>query len=380
MAYAVACRPTWAPHRRHRRPEASWRRGAAPVDAVARDPQQRRQQGDGGEHHHQHDQGDPDAPGGDERDPGDGETQDRHDDGATGEDDRPAGGGQGAADGVLDVAALGEVLTEAGQDEQRVVDADAESDHGSDHDRPAGDVDDVRHQGQRPGADREAEQGRPDRQAHGDDGPEGQQQDHDRDHQAEGLADAGRRPARTRSTGRRRPRCAATSWSRRSSRVALRFSRSAGDRSARSGYWTRIRATRPSGETTRTRRCRPASSAPAGSLVPSTCGSAATASWTLATSARAPGSRRGLRRVARREDDVGAEAHVGGRRPASAARWRGASRARAPRTGRRARDRTPPPRSRPRRRPPPRWRSRPRGGGRRTGPVVRVLRTRWPPR
>ena len=53
--------------------------------------------------------------GGDERDPGDGETQDRHDDGATGEDDRPAGGGQRAADRVLDVTALGEVLTEPGQ-------------------------------------------------------------------------------------------------------------------------------------------------------------------------------------------------------------------------------------------------------------------------
>ena len=37
--------------------------------------------------------------------------------------------------------------------------------------------------------------------------------------------------------------------SRRSSRVALRLSRSAGDSSARSGYWTRIRATRPSGDT-----------------------------------------------------------------------------------------------------------------------------------
>ena len=167
--------------------------GAAPVDPVARDPQQRRQQGDGCEHHHQHDQGDPDAPGGDERDPGDGETQDRHDDGATGEDDRPAGGGQRAADGVLDVAALGEVLTEPGQDEQRVVDADAESDHRSDDDRPAGDVDEVGHHGQRPGADREAEQGRPDRQPHGHDGPEGQQQDHDRDPQAEGFADTGRR-------------------------------------------------------------------------------------------------------------------------------------------------------------------------------------------
>ncbi len=48
--------------------------------------------------------------------------------------------------------------------------------------------------------------------------------------------------------------------SRRSSRVALSLSRSAGDSSARSGYWIRIRATRPSGDTR--------------SLVPSTCGSA----------------------------------------------------------------------------------------------------------
>ena len=87
---------------------------------------------------------------------------------------------------------LGEVLAEAGEHEQRVVDADAQADHRPDHGRPARDVDDVGDQGQGAGADREAEQRHPDRQAHGDQGPEGQQQDHDRDEQPEGLADAGR--------------------------------------------------------------------------------------------------------------------------------------------------------------------------------------------
>ena len=79
-----------------------------------------------------------------------------------------------------------------GQHEQRVVDADAQADHRPDHGRPGRDVDDVRHQGQRADADREAEQCGPDRQPHRDHGPERQQQDRR-------SRRAGRAPRRRRS-------------------------------------------------------------------------------------------------------------------------------------------------------------------------------------
>ena len=103
----------------------------------------------------------------------------------------------------------------------------------------------------------------------------------------------------------------------------MRLPRSAGDSSARSGYWIRIRATRPSGDTR--------------SLVPSTCGSAARAAWTRSRSARGP--------VASTKVSAGSRGvrTTSAPRPMSAdpARVRqlgggGGSRARAPRTGRRA--------------------------------------------
>ena len=63
----------------------------ASVDAVPGQPEQRGKQGDRGEHHHQDDPGDADPAGGDERDPRHGEAEERHDDGAAGENDRATG-------------------------------------------------------------------------------------------------------------------------------------------------------------------------------------------------------------------------------------------------------------------------------------------------
>ena len=50
----------------------------------------------------------------------------------------------GGAGGVLDAHALVEVLAVAGDDEQRVVDADAEADHRAQDQRELGDVDEGR--------------------------------------------------------------------------------------------------------------------------------------------------------------------------------------------------------------------------------------------
>ena len=56
--------------------------------------------------------------------------------------------------------ALRQELAVPGDEEQGVVDAHAEGDHGGHLRRPAGDVDDARHQCHRADADREAERGR----------------------------------------------------------------------------------------------------------------------------------------------------------------------------------------------------------------------------
>ena len=90
-----------------------------------------------------------------------------------------------------------------------------------------------------------------------------------------------------------------------------------------------------------TAACRPARRAAAGSVVARTVGSAAMASWIRVTSACAAGeSRKVAPAVLGGEDDVRAESRLGRSPPARAARWRGASPARVPRTGPRGRVRT----------------------------------------
>ena len=97
-----------------------------------------------------------------------------------GEDHAAPGGGDGFDDRVVRVLALGERGAEARQDEQRVVDADADPDQARDRRRPVGDVDDVGEQhDQAAGGDAEAEEGDQERQAGGDHRAEGDQQ-HDR--------------------------------------------------------------------------------------------------------------------------------------------------------------------------------------------------------
>ena len=262
------------------------------VDAVSGEAEQGRQQGDRGEHHHQHDDRDADPAGGDERDPGDDQAEDGDDHDAAGEDDRPAGGGQRATDRVLDGVALGELLAVAGDDEQGVVDPDAEADHRPDHAAPSSGMSTAyATRGSRPRATARPDQRGPDRQPHRDQGAERHQQHDDRDERGRSPRWRRRAPSRRRSTGRRRPRSAAGSTSRRSSRADLRLVRSCGSRCWVSGYCTRTSATSPSVVT----------------VVPRTWGSAASVSSTgprrpAARGCRAhrsrlsPGSRRRPRR------------------------------------------------------------------------------------
>ena len=80
---------------------------------------------------------------------------------------------------------LVEAVAEAGEDEERVVDADAEPDHQRQLRRELGRVEDVGAERDQAEADAEREQRGEDRQAHRDDRAEGEQQDHDRREQAD---------------------------------------------------------------------------------------------------------------------------------------------------------------------------------------------------
>ena len=99
------------------------------VDVLADQPDHRGEQRDRGEHHHGHDERGHVPELRDVRDAGDREAADRDHHRAAGEQHRLTGGRDGVAGRLLDRHAVGEVLAVAGDDEQRVVDADAEADH-----------------------------------------------------------------------------------------------------------------------------------------------------------------------------------------------------------------------------------------------------------
>ena len=80
---------------------------------------------------------------------------------------------------------LVEAVAEAGEDEQRVVDADAEPDHRRQLRRELGGVEDVGAERDQAEADAEREQRGDDRQPHRHHRAEGDQQDHDRRQQAD---------------------------------------------------------------------------------------------------------------------------------------------------------------------------------------------------
>ena len=94
----------------------------------------------------------------------------------------------GGAGGVGDAHAVVQVLAVAGDDEQRVVDADAEADHHAEDQREVGNVDERRQDADAGGADEHAHQRSDDRQAHRDDGAERDEQHDDCDGDADQLA------------------------------------------------------------------------------------------------------------------------------------------------------------------------------------------------
>ena len=127
----------------------------------------------------------------DRREAGEEEAEDGDDDGGAGEQHGLAGGGDGGAGGVGDAHALVEVLAVSGDDEQRVVDADAEADHGAQDQRELGDVQECGQDADGGGTDEDAHQRGDDRQAHGHHGAEGDEQHDDGDADTDQLAARG---------------------------------------------------------------------------------------------------------------------------------------------------------------------------------------------
>ena len=158
------------------------------VDLRAGQAEQAGEQRDGGRHRDGHHQGHGGTHAADGREAGEEEAEDGDDDGGAGEQHGLAGGGDGGAGGVLDAHALVEVLAVPGDDEQRVVDAHAEADHGAEDQGELRDVQEGGEHADAGGADEDAEQRRHDREPHRHHRAEGDQQHDDGDADADQLA------------------------------------------------------------------------------------------------------------------------------------------------------------------------------------------------
>ena len=292
-------------------------RAARPaVDPVPGEPEERRQQRDRGEHHDQHDDRDRDPTRGDERDAGDGQAEDRHDDRAAGEDHRPGRRWRAPGRPTPRPAARGRGTHGAGS--RRTARSRCRRPRPTMLPRPPAPSWGCRRrrrQRQRADTDRQPEQRHPDRQAHRDQRPEGQQQDDARREQPDELAELAAASSKAKN---RSPPISIAAATRRAGlgTEALEVFRSAGGELARPPGTAP--AARPPG-----RRPRPTPllcradrrERPTGSLVPSTCGRRC--GGRLERRPAPPGLRRVEERrggVQRGQDHLGGQAGVARRR------------------------------------------------------------------
>ena len=122
------------------------------------------------------------------RRPGEAQAHERDEHGGAGEHDGATGGAVRPGGGVDQVGAGVEVLAEAHEEQQRVVEADAETDHRGDGGSGGADRHQAAEHGDAGEADREPADGDEDRQAGGDDRAEQQQQDQQGGDDADQLA------------------------------------------------------------------------------------------------------------------------------------------------------------------------------------------------
>ena len=174
---------------------------AGDLEPLAGQAEQGGQQGDGRDHRRQDGHRRPDRHPGDERDADEQQAQQRDHDGDAGEDHRPPGGVGGGRHRRPRREPVVRSPAEPGDDEQRVVDAHAEADHGADRQREVGHGVQVAEQ-QREGASRpDASHGDGDRQAHGEHRPERHDQDDHGERQPDQLGLGQRALAESGATG-----------------------------------------------------------------------------------------------------------------------------------------------------------------------------------
>lgn len=167
-----------------------------PVDPAPHQAQGGRHEGEGGRPGDDHDDGGGQPHATDEVQPAGVEAQHGHRDGDGGHDDGAPAGGGGTAGRVDRVVPVEEVLAEAGGEEERVVDAHAEADHGGQGGGGGREADDARDDADdaeaHADADHRGEQG----QQGGGDAAEGEQEDQQGHEDARRLAGpvVGRRP------------------------------------------------------------------------------------------------------------------------------------------------------------------------------------------
>jgi hypothetical protein len=159
------------------RPPLAEARDAQPVDPPAGERQQRRQQGEGRGHRHRDRDRRRDRHPVEEGDAEQQHPQQRDDHGQAGEEDGAPGGVDRPHRRRLGVEPFVEPVAEAGEDEERVVDADPEPDHRRQLGGEVGGVEDVRPERDEAEADPQREERGEDRQPHRDRGAEGEEQD-----------------------------------------------------------------------------------------------------------------------------------------------------------------------------------------------------------
>ncbi len=173
------------------RVEKAWQ--AERLDPATDEREERRHQRDGTD-----DGGDDRHRGGvadrrDERDPGDGECEQRDHDCRAGEHDRRPGRRDGACDRLADLHAATDLVEVAHDEEEGVVDPDAQPDHRGERRRDARHLDDVAEEADQAEARRERDDRDDDRHAHRDDRPEREREDEHRRDDPDHLARLRRR-------------------------------------------------------------------------------------------------------------------------------------------------------------------------------------------
>ena len=162
-------------------------RQAQPVDLRSDEPEHGRQQRHRRQHHDKHRGHGPDRKAAEKPEVHHEQAEERDDHRATGEDHRAPGGGDRRYDGSPRLEPRVQRGAVAGDDEEHVVDPDADADHRGHLRREVGHLEQVGQERDQAQADAEADDRDEDRQAHGQQRAEADEQDQRRNQEADAL-------------------------------------------------------------------------------------------------------------------------------------------------------------------------------------------------